>query len=151
MNKNILAAKPDFDFQHRSSGILLHLTSLPSPHGRGDLGPEAYRFIDFLADAGQTWWQMLPVGPHGRAPGFSPYDSASAFAGDPWLLSLTELGQQGLLTPDDLKPVKVISSRKVNYPTMQIFPKRGCGKLIQSFIARGENRIAFREFCDANF
>ena len=80
------------DFLPRSSGILLHLTSLPGPHGCGDLGAEAHRFLEFLAESGQSWWQMLPIGPPGRAPGWSPYDSASAFAGSPWLVSLTHSG-----------------------------------------------------------
>ena len=91
-----------FDFRRRSSGLLLHVTSLPGPHGSGDLGSEAHRFVDFLADAGQTWWQMLPVGPPGRAPAFSPYDSTSAFAGSPWLVSLEALSRQGLLVKRDL-------------------------------------------------
>src|SRR5262249_15220616 len=65
----------------RASGILLHPTSLPGPPGgeAGDLGPEARRFVDFLADAGQSWWQTLPVGPTGF--GNSPYSAQSAFAG----------------------------------------------------------------------
>ena len=79
------------DFSQRSSGVLLHLTSLPGAHGCGDLGPAAHRFVEFLEQAGQSWWQVLPTGPPGRAPAFSPYDSASAFAGSPWLVSLTDL------------------------------------------------------------
>ncbi len=80
----------------RSSGVLLHPTSLPGPHGNGDLGPEARAFIDFLQRAGQRWWQMLPVGPCGF--GNSPYSSLSAFAGNPLLLSLDALVDEGLLT-----------------------------------------------------
>src|SRR6185503_132167 len=108
--------KEFLDFHHRTSGILMHVTSLPGPHGSGDLGPEAHRFIEFLADAGQTWWQMLPVGPPGRAPGFSPYDSASAFAGSPWLVSLSALARQGLLAKPDLKPAPGLGARQVNFP-----------------------------------
>jgi 4-alpha-glucanotransferase len=67
----------------RASGLLLHPTSLPGDHGSGDLGPAAHAFVDFLSQAGQAWWQMLPVGPPGAAPGFSPYSSTSAFAGSP--------------------------------------------------------------------
>ncbi len=73
-------------FSERCSGILLHPTSLPGPHGVGDLGPSAYHFVEFLARAGQRYWQMLPVGPLGG--GASPYDSPSAFAGSPLLVSL---------------------------------------------------------------
>ncbi|MBX0328489.1 4-alpha-glucanotransferase [Oscillochloris sp. ZM17-4] len=79
----------------RSSGILLHPTSLPGPWGIGDLGSAAYRFIDFLAAAGQRLWQVLPLGPTGY--GDSPYQCFSAFAGNPLLVSLDELIAHGLL------------------------------------------------------
>src|SRR5439155_7352283 len=86
----------------RTSGILLHPSSLPGLHGSGDLGRAARRFVDFLAAAGQRWWQMLPVGPPGAAPGYSPYSSYSAFAGSPYLISLDKLAADGLLAPRDL-------------------------------------------------
>lgn len=86
-----------FTFERRSAGILLHVTSLPGPHGNGDLGPEARRFVDFLARSGQRWWQTLPVNPVGE--GNSPYSGASAFAGNPLLISLRDLGAEGLLEP----------------------------------------------------
>ena len=79
----------------RSSGILLHPTSLPGPFGIGDLGPEAYRFADFLAAAGQSLWQMLPLGPTGY--GDSPYAGYSAFAGNTLLISPERLLADGLL------------------------------------------------------
>jgi 4-alpha-glucanotransferase len=78
----------------RSSGILLHPTSLPGPFGIGDLGPEAYKFIDFLAAAGQSLWQVLPLGPTGY--GDSPYASYSAFAGNTLLVSPESLVEDGL-------------------------------------------------------
>src|SRR4051812_3682954 len=74
----------------RASGILLHPTSLPGAHGIGDLGAEAYRFADWLAEQGMRVWQMLPLGPVGY--GESPYQLFSAFAGNPMLLSLEEVG-----------------------------------------------------------
>ena len=83
--------KPRFQFNRRGSGLLLHPTSLPGPHGSGDIGAEARRFADFLAAAGQTWWQMLPVGPPGAPPGNSPYSSSSSFAGNPCLIDLAAL------------------------------------------------------------
>src|SRR5689334_3040971 len=85
----------------RASGILLHPTSLPGPAGSdaGDLGQEARRFVDFLAEAGQSWWQMLPVGPTGF--GNSPYSAQSAFAGSPALVSLDRLVEDGLLDAAD--------------------------------------------------
>ena len=84
----------------RSSGILLHPTSLPGRYGSGDLGAAAYHFVDWLHTAGQRLWQILPLG--GIGPGNSPYMSSSAFAGNVLLIDLDDLQQQGWLTPDDL-------------------------------------------------
>ena len=84
----------------RSSGILLHPTSLPGPYGIGDLGPQAYRFMDWLESTGCKLWQILPLGPTGY--GDSPYQCFSAFAGNPYLISPEMLIQDGLLTHDDL-------------------------------------------------
>ena len=80
----------------RSSGVLLHPTSLPGRFGIGDLGPTAFEFIEWLAAAGQHLWQVLPLGPTGY--GNSPYQSFSAFAGNPLLISLDGLIEDGLLT-----------------------------------------------------
>ena len=79
----------------RASGILLHPTSLPGPYGIGDLGPEAYKFADFLVAAGQSLWQVLPLGPTGY--GDSPYACYSAFAGNTLLISPDQLIKEGLL------------------------------------------------------
>jgi 4-alpha-glucanotransferase len=79
----------------RSSGILLHPTSLPSPYGIGDLGPQAYAFADFLHESGQRIWQVLPLGPTGY--GDSPYQCFSAFAGNPMLISIDRLVERGYL------------------------------------------------------
>jgi len=87
-------------FDRRASGVLLHPTSLPGPHGSGDLAASE-AFLDALAAAGQSWWQMLPVGPVGR--GYSPYDSASSFAGSPLLIGLGALAEEGLLRADELE------------------------------------------------
>ena len=88
------------ELTERASGVLLHPTSLPGPHGFGDLGPRARAFADYLAAAGQTWWQMLPVVPPGYSG--SPYDSPSSFAGSPWLVSLFDLQADGLLDAADV-------------------------------------------------
>ncbi len=85
---------------NRASGILLHPTSLPGPYGVGDLGPEAHRFADWLASAGQRIWQVLPLGPAGY--GESPYQPFSAFAGNPLLISPDILLERGWLEPSDL-------------------------------------------------
>src|SRR4026208_506579 len=79
----------------RLSGVLLHPTSFPGPYGIGDLGPEAYKFVDFLVSAGQSLWQVLPLGPTGY--GDSPYACYSAFAGNTLLVSPEQLMSEGLL------------------------------------------------------
>jgi 4-alpha-glucanotransferase len=78
-----------FPSEYRASGVLLHVTSLPSRHGIGDLGPSARTWIDRLADAGQSWWQLLPLGPAGY--GNSPYQALSTFAGNELLVSPDDL------------------------------------------------------------
>ena len=84
----------------RSSGVLLHPTSLPGPYGLGELGPHALRWVDWLAEAGQRVWQVLPLGPTGY--GDSPYQSFSSFAGNPYLISLERLHEEGWLSAEDL-------------------------------------------------
>src|SRR5438270_4848831 len=86
--------------QERMSGVLLHVTSLPSYGGIGDFGPAAYGFIDFLEAAKQRVWQVLPLNPTGY--GSSPYSALSAFAGNPLLISLEFLARDGWITPDRL-------------------------------------------------
>ena len=97
----------------RSSGILLHPTSFPGPYGVGDLGDNAYRFIDFLAASGCKLWQVLPLGPTGY--GDSPYQCFSAFAGNPYLVSPDLLLEQGLLTHDDLADMPAWPDHKVDF------------------------------------
>jgi 4-alpha-glucanotransferase len=97
----------------RASGILLHPTSFPGPYGIGDLGPEAYRFVDFLQQTGQKLWQTLPLTPTGY--GDSPYAALSAFAGNPLLISLDLLCDQGLLQPEDLQNTPAFPTARVDY------------------------------------
>jgi 4-alpha-glucanotransferase len=97
----------------RASGILLHPTSLPGPYGIGDLGVEAYRFVDFLQQTGQRFWQTLPLAPTGY--GDSPYAAFSAFAGNPLLISLDILCAQGLLDQEDLHDVPAFPAAQVDY------------------------------------
>lgn len=97
----------------RASGILLHVTSLPGPYGIGDLGPAAFQFADFLTRTNQRLWQVLPVGPVG--PGASPYSSPSTFAGNPLLISPEPLVEAGLLTEDDLAPLRALPDDHVDY------------------------------------
>ncbi len=88
------------DLNQRSAGVLLHITSLPGPHGIGDFGPDAYRFVDWLASAGQRIWQWLPSTPIG--PGDSPYQGVSAFAGSQWMVALEPLVEHGWLAKPTL-------------------------------------------------
>jgi 4-alpha-glucanotransferase len=128
--------------------VLLHPTSLPGPHGIGDIGHEAYAFADFLAACGQTWWQMLPIGPTGH--GQSPYFSSSAFAGNPLLLSLDKLCQEGLLEPADLKPIRGQVKDRVHYSSVERFKESRFAKAFEAFERRadpaaGAAFAAFRE------
>jgi len=86
----------------RSSGILCHISSLPSAYGIGDLGPEAYGFVDFLNSCGQTWWQVLPLNPTDNALGNSPYSSFSAFAFNTLFISPEQLVKDGYLASEDI-------------------------------------------------
>lgn len=97
----------------RSAGVLLHPTSLPGRYGIGDLGEYAYRFVDWLADTGQTIWQILPLGPTGY--GDSPYQTLSAFAGNPNLISLDALMGEGWLMEADLADVPDFPTERVDY------------------------------------
>lgn len=97
----------------RASGILLAVSSLPGPYGIGSLGREARRFVDFLAEAGQTYWQILPLVPPGD--GSSPYMSPSSFAGNPYLIDLDQLVEQGLLTPEEVAPAHYYAPDRVDY------------------------------------
>ena len=101
----------------RSSGVLLHISSLPSPYGVGTLGREAYAFVDFLKRAGQTYWQILPVGPTGF--GDSPYQPFSSFAGNPYFIDLDALRREKLLTRAELEAANAESDpRTVDYDAL---------------------------------
>lgn len=109
-------AEETYEPKARVSGILLHLTSLPSPYGIGDLGKTAYEFADFLEKAGQRLWQILPLTPTGF--GNSPYQSFSAFAGQPLLISPDHLAELGLLEKSDLADCPETTPDKVDYGTV---------------------------------
>ena len=101
----------------RKSGILLHISSLPSEYGIGTFGKEAYRFVDFLEKAGQTYWQILPIGATGY--GDSPYQSFSSFAGNPYFIDLDLLCKDGLLKKEDYEDVDFGKDiERVDYGTL---------------------------------
>src|SRR5438067_2043017 len=123
----------------RASGILLHPTSLPGPHGIGDVGPVAYRFVDFLVAAGQTYWQILPHGPTGY--GDSPYQTFSAFAGNPLLISPEMLVKDGLLPPAALDRVPLFPAAQVDYGAVIAYKT---GLLVRAFTSFEEHASPHR-------
>jgi 4-alpha-glucanotransferase len=130
----------------RSAGLLLHPTSLPGRHGIGDLGPAAYAWVDALVRAKQKWWQVLPLGPTGY--GDSPYQCFSAFAGNPVLVSLDGLSQDGLLKSGDL-PEPRFPAGHVDYGPVIEFKNRALARAWDNFRAGAAPalRPAFEEFC----
>jgi 4-alpha-glucanotransferase len=131
----------------RSSGILLHPTSLPGPHGIGDLGDEAYRFVDFLVGSGQRLWQVLPLGPTGY--GDSPYASFSAFGGNTLLVSLNRLVQERLLSNSDLGGVPAFSDERVDFGQALEFKQPLLRKAFVNFQRTTDEslRHSFEKFC----
>ncbi|PLX85369.1 MAG: 4-alpha-glucanotransferase [Desulfuromonas sp.] len=129
----------------RSSGILLHPTSLPGPHGIGSFGTEAYRFVDFLKAAGQSVWQVLPLGPTGY--GDSPYSAFSAFAGNPLLICLERLAEAGDLDPGDLEGI-AMPEGTAHYGFVHGCKGRLLHKAARRFDAEADpaRRVAFDRF-----
>ncbi len=134
----------------RSAGILLHPTSLPSRFGIGDLGPAAYEFVTFLTAAGMHVWQVLPLNPTGY--GDSPYQCFSAFAGNPLLINLEQLRDQGILTAADLADVPVFPDEQVEYGRVMGFKLRVLSRAAQNFFASASSadRARFETFCRDN-
>src|SRR5580704_2485345 len=134
----------------RSSGILLHVTSLPGAHGIGDLGPVAHQFVDFLAAAGQTIWQVLPLNPTGY--GDSPYQCFSAFAGNPLLIDLLDLQKQGLLSEQDFATAPHWWPDSIDYARVIDFKTSLLRKAAQTFFSEvNEPSLgAFELFCRDN-
>ena len=133
----------------RASGVLLHPTSLPGPHGSGDFGRDAYHFVDWLVAGGQKLWQILPLA--GIGPGNSPYMSTSAFAGNVLLIDLAELQQQGWLDKADLQPGTELLDDRVDFAAMVPFRMARLAKAAARYAAQGtpEQRAAFDAFAQA--
>src|SRR5499433_2467339 len=110
---------PPFADNYRASGVLLHVTSLPSPYGIGDVGPAAVAWVDRLQAAGQRWWQALPLGPTGY--GDSPYQSPSSFAGNPLLISPDWLVEDGLICAADCARRPSSAASEVDYEAVKQF------------------------------
>jgi 4-alpha-glucanotransferase len=133
----------------RGSGILLHITSLPSAEWIGTLGPGAYRFADFLADAGQRYWQVLPLTPPSPGECNSPYSSASAFAGNSLLISAESLAIDGYFDRDKLHSLKPGRLDKVDYEKASQFKAEILESAYKSFPDRSDRRD-YESFLDEN-
>lgn len=132
----------------RASGVLLHPTSLPSPHGIGDLGQSAYQFVDFLERSGQTAWQVLPLGPTGYE--HSPYTmNFSAFAGNPLLISLEQLVAEGLIQPEELTPLPDSHPDRVDFERVIAHKYQFLQLAFERFQTSltGEQKTNFDRFC----
>lgn len=135
--------------KRRASGILLHLSSLPSPFGIGDMGESAYRFADFLSESGQSYWQLLPLNPSDLSHGNSPYHSTSAFACNPLLISPELLAENGLLTKADLKSSPDFPGDRVDFPAVTAYKETIFNIAFERFRTRGES-CEYELFCRKN-
>ena len=133
----------------RRSGVLLHITSLPSPHGIGNLGPAAYAFADFMKKSGLTYWQILPLNPVEEASGFSPYSGLSAFAGNPLLISPELLQKDSLIEAKDLKTRLKFAEDKVDFAKAIKYLMPLLNKAFATFQKKGKSplRDEYRRFC----
>jgi len=145
IDKSRPTSVPPFPQDYRASGVLLHVASLPSPYGIGDLGPSATAWLDRLNEAGQTWWQVLPLGPTGY--GDSPYQSLSSFAGNGLLISPDWIIEDGFLLANDCNG-QSFSESAVDYPAVIAFKQRMLEKAWNNFQLRAQSdlRIAFEKF-----
>src|SRR5262245_2894477 len=130
----------------RSSGILCHVTSLPGRWGIGDMGDGAHRFIEWLEQAGQTLWQVLPLGPPGF--GESPYQCYSAFAGNPLLISPQRLAEEGWLARKDLEDGPEFSATKVEFDKVRPYREMLLNRAYETFrkIATPQQRAELDAF-----
>jgi len=134
----------------RGSGVLLHITSLPSPYGVGDLGPEAYRFADFLAETKQSYWQVLPLNPTDPGSGNSPYSSNSAFGGNTLLISPDRLLEEGFLDPGEIPSMARFAEHRCEFEKAIPFKRKILDRAYQRFKAGQKERDAFEDFCRRN-
>lgn len=135
--------------RRRESGVLLHVTSLPSRYGIGDLGPEAYRWADFLAETRQSIWQILPLNPTDLAHGNSPYQSLSAFAGNPLFISPDLILKDGWLKEADLEAVPQFPRTRVDYSSVNAF-KSGLFEVAFGRFQQSSPTYDYEKFCLEN-
>jgi len=132
----------------RRSGILLSITSLPSPYGIGDLGPWAYKFVDFLFETKQGFWQVLPLNPTDPAYDNSPYHSISALASNSLLISPELMVQEGLLNKTDIEPLPPFPKGKVDYEAVITYKKRLFHLAYERF--KKKKNYDYQKFCSKN-
>jgi 4-alpha-glucanotransferase len=135
--------------KERGSGVLCHITSLPSPYGIGDLGPGAWAFTDFLAASCQKYWQMLPLNPTDLVYQNSPYHSLSAYALNPLLISPDLLQREGLLDRRDLESIPIFSKERVEFEKVIPFKKKILSIAYERFKEKGKNQ-KFENFREEN-
>ena len=133
---------------NRGSGILLHPTSLPGMFGSGDLGADAYKFVDWLVSCGQSYWQLLPMSEVG--PGNSPYMSSSAFAGSILLIDPVELASHGWLSRNDLTTQLQFRNDRISYTLLKPFRMKLLRRAAMNFFSGSNDKMhgEFQEFCD---
>lgn len=131
----------------RSSGILLHITSLPGKFGIGDIGPGAFDFIDFLADSGHKYWQLLPLNPTDGIYSHSPYSSHSAFAANQWLISPELLARDGFIDLEAFPPPAGIEAGKVIFDTVVNYKEKLFESAYQTFTRKEIFVEEFAQFC----
>lgn len=129
----------------RSAGVLLHITSLPSRFGIGDLGRGAYDFVQFLQSSGQRWWQILPLGPTSQSQCYSPYSTRSAMAGNPLLISLEALADDGLLTQKELEKATIGRRAQVDFARVESVKREWLHLAFER--ANLANNHDFKSFC----
>ena len=134
----------------RESGILLHITSLPSPYGIGDLGTGAYGFVDFLAEANQSFWQILPLTPTCTVYGNSPYSSFSAFAGNPLLINPDLMVEDGILSGSDIIEHPRFPKENVNYNIVTKYKYRILEIAFEKSRKKLSKNSEFERFCSEN-
>jgi 4-alpha-glucanotransferase len=136
--------------KRRGSGVLLHITSLFSEYGIGDLGPSAYRFVDFLSDAQQAYWQILPLNPTSREYDNSPYHSISAFAFNTLLISPDGMIRDGFLKKTDIPAMPEFPSGRVDFDAVFRFKERIFSRAFERFRKEKAEHIDYDGFCSNN-
>jgi 4-alpha-glucanotransferase len=141
----------DMPFDRRRAGILAHPTSLPTRFGIGDIGPVSHEFLEWLSSAGQSVWQLLPLGPSGF--GNSPYAPQSAFAGEPLLISPESLVEEGLLAAEDLVKFEMEPSSQIDFDAVRAARKEAITLAYRRYLEKRPRKIdvAFERFRNDEF